>query len=226
LQSLDLLDRGLVVRLSEQGGFDRDRDRGEHDGDGNDDGEKDRVVPTQAHLRTSSSNYQGPSHEQKVNVRAGTEALKGPERKNIIYQVHSSQAPKSRFKDVGAISAASHLTYTVRLRSWNCSCAAFAYEAFPGRNYSSWKPWLELNEEDDQRGGDGKSEVECQELEIGGLSFDGDVDGEKNGEEGRVPVCKHLLACLLAERWEGVLGVHVKEREIGREEMAGSGCEV
>jgi len=35
------------------------------------------------------------------------------------------------------------------------------------------------------------------------------------GEED-VPLCKHLLACVLVERWRGV-----EERVVGREEMAG-----
>ena len=55
----------------------------------------------------------------------------------------------------------------------------------------------------------------------------GDVHGHEwwgglmrveKGEE--VPLCKHLLACVLAERWEMVRGM-VGEREVGREEMAG-----
>ena len=41
--------------------------------------------------------------------------------------------------------------------------------------------------------------------------------GEGGGE---VPLCKHLLASLLAERWD-VIGGLVEEREVGREEMAG-----
>jgi len=41
-----------------------------------------------------------------------------------------------------------------------------------------------------------------------------------------VPVCKHLLACLLAERWEAALGGYVIERRVGREEMAGIAAEV
>jgi len=51
------------------------------------------------------------------------------------------------------------------------------------------------------------------------LSLDG------RGREGGVPVCKHLLACLLGERWGDVLGSYVKEKEVSREEMAGYGAE-
>ena len=38
--------------------------------------------------------------------------------------------------------------------------------------------------------------------------------------EADVPLCKHLLACVLAEHWS-VSGGMVEEREVGREEMAG-----
>ena len=42
--------------------------------------------------------------------------------------------------------------------------------------------------------------------------------GVAKGED--VPLCKHLLASLLAERWEVARDV-VEEREVGREEWAG-----
>lgn len=65
--------------------------------------------------------------------------------------------------------------------------------------------------------------VDIKEKSFGGLSFNGLRDGD--GEpDGAVPCCKHLLACLLAERWEGVLGGFVKEKRVGREEMAGLGA--
>ncbi len=43
--------------------------------------------------------------------------------------------------------------------------------------------------------------------------------GLMRGRE-EVPLCKHLLACVLAERWGMVRGM-VEEREAGREEIAG-----
>lgn len=46
----------------------------------------------------------------------------------------------------------------------------------------------------------------------GGLMLQG------SGEE--VPICKHLLACLLAEWWNVAEGM-VEERVVGRGEMAG-----
>ncbi|KAH8677690.1 hypothetical protein BX600DRAFT_431022 [Xylariales sp. PMI_506] len=61
--------------------------------------------------------------------------------------------------------------------------------------------------------------------EFGGLSSDGRPKpgrGYATGEENMaVPCCKHLLACVLAERWSAVLGDYVHERSVGREEAAG-----
>jgi hypothetical protein len=236
LQSLDLLDRGLVVRVVEEV-------LGEDIvGDGRKD--QQRVIPPQAHVHlpeSSNSQIQAQGQGQAIherNVQTVNEAATKPgehrKRRNVIYLVRSSQAPKSRFKDRGAGFTEGGLTYTVRLESWNCSCAAFAFESFPGQSLAqNQKPWLSLDE--DENGGrdwglggekDGKemgggvegrkSEVEW---EFGGLSCDGKDDG------GKVPVCKHLLACILVERWGGVLGSYVKERVVGREEMAGLGCE-
>ncbi|KAK2069829.1 hypothetical protein P8C59_004376 [Phyllachora maydis] len=54
---------------------------------------------------------------------------------------------------------------------------------------------------------------------FGGLSLDGTEDSVSETEA--VPVCKHLLACLLAERWKAALGRYVVERRVRKEEMAG-----
>jgi hypothetical protein len=59
------------------------------------------------------------------------------------------------------------------------------------------------------------------EWTFGGASLDGSAAGAGAGAGEGVPVCKHLLACLLAERWSVALGRYVVERRVGREEMAG-----
>lgn len=70
-------------------------------------------------------------------------------------------------------------------------------------------------------GGDGGVEEEG----VMGGDEDGDAD-ESQGfgglmrGDGEVPVCKHLLACYLVERWGGFDGC-VEERVVGREEMGG-----
>lgn len=51
--------------------------------------------------------------------------------------------------------------------------------------------------------------------EFGGLS----VDGRESDGSG-VPCCKHLLACVLVERWPAVLGGYAKERSVTRGVMA------
>lgn len=74
------------------------------------------------------------------------------------------------------------------------------FSAFPA------KPWSHEGEED------GKAvteEGEGQEWMVGGLSLGQDV-----------PMCKHLLACVLAERG-GMFGGYVKTREVSVEELAG-----
>jgi hypothetical protein len=116
-----------------------------------------------------------------------------------------SVASTSR-KTYNAFTAAT--PYVVRLDAWNCSCANFAFEAFPsaGRG-ATIGPATEVYEPCDEDAGD-------LETEFGGLSFDG-------REAGGVPCCKHLLACLLAERWGSVLGSYIVTRRASKEEMVG-----
>lgn len=52
---------------------------------------------------------------------------------------------------------------------------------------------------------------------FGGLSF----GQEEEGGGGMPPCCKHLLACVLAELWDVVLGRYVAQRKVTKEEMAG-----
>lgn len=116
--------------------------------------------------------------------------------------------------------------YVVYVESWNCSCAAFAFAAFPA--FLGGVPWRLDGDEGGHEhygmegegcgGGEGEKEEE-EEWEFGGLSLDG-----REGEGG-LPVCKHLLACVLGEKWEDVLGSYVKEKVVSREEMAGYAAE-
>ncbi|KAF7942702.1 uncharacterized protein EAE97_006156 [Botrytis byssoidea] len=159
-----------------------------------------------------------------------------------LYQVRSSQPPKwhsSRSASgAGAVTghAAAENTYTVHLDAWNCSCAAFAFSAFPASSSSSssthsypyiststpsasYFPWgLEISPDEEcsvslekQKGkGKGEGEGEEEKWQYGGWT-----------KTSQVPICKHLLACLLVERWGDVLGTFVRERVAGREEMGG-----
>jgi len=109
----------------------------------------------------------------------------------VVYYVRSSQRPRG-YKRGNNEGLEGSTSYEVRLKAWNCTCAAFAFAAF-----NSSAPRL-AQDEGAEKGGD--------EMRFGGLL---------RGEE--VPVCKHLLACVLAER----MGGYVEEKVVGREEMAG-----
>ncbi len=185
-------------------------------------GHTQTVYPPQAHIHLPSC-----SPSSKNAKDSGDDEKK--RKRNAIYLVRSSQPTKSRFSTTstsGGGTGWAGTLYTVRLNAWNCTCAAFAFSCFPRSSYypSLAAPWdISKGGEDEDfpaRGQQGRKEE--SKWEFGGLSLDG-KDGERG--EGQIPVCKHLLACLLAERWENVLGNYVKERVVGMEEMAGYAAE-
>jgi hypothetical protein len=133
--------------------------------------------------------------DQSTNINKKKEGYE-----NAIYYVRSAQqtTSNSRFRD--PVASSTH--YEVRTASWSCSCPAFVFSAFPPAKTTK-------NEGD----GDGYAVMEEEEegkgWRVGGLSLGGDV-----------PMCKHLLACVLAERG-GLFGGYVKTREVSVEELAG-----
>ncbi|PSK57868.1 hypothetical protein B9Z65_9070 [Elsinoe australis] len=105
--------------------------------------------------------------------------------------------------------------HRVRLEAGHCSCPGFAFEMFPSGPSSRAQG----------RGGriDGQGDAGC----VRGL---GDWVAPGNGGDGafasllrggETPMCKHLLACLLVERCEGLFGGVVRDREVGVEEWVG-----
>ncbi|CAD0093772.1 unnamed protein product [Aureobasidium vineae] len=121
-----------------------------------------------------------------------------PDRKNAVYYVRSAQqtSSNSRFRD----PMASTMHYEVRTSSWSCSCPAFVFSAFPANSADN------KEQEEDEAA---TVQTEDQEWMVGGLSLGKDV-----------PMCKHLLACMLAERG-GPFGGYVKTKEVSVEELAG-----
>ncbi|KAJ3520653.1 hypothetical protein NM208_g13622 [Fusarium decemcellulare] len=95
--------------------------------------------------------------------------------------------------------------YMVHLNAWNCSCASFTLDAFPSRPI----PATEQTQRPHPRDG---------EWSFGGVSLDARGDAP--------PCCKHLLACLLVDKWPGLLGRYAEERIVSRDEMAGIVAEV
>lgn len=196
LQALDLLDRGLVTRIIQVI---------PNSSTNNQEDVVKTIIPPQAHIHLP-----GPPEQEDERQREADLVPAG----NTIYLVRSAQDARSKTGAGSRYNASAlGISYTVRLEAWNCSCAAFAFSAFPAATSFGLKSWAvdegkELEE--------GKAGVEW---EFGGMSNDGKYGGS-------VPCCKHLLACLLSERCGSFLGGSVKERKVGREEMAGLGAEI
>lgn len=211
LPALDLLDRRLVTRFVLQDETISASNRGN----------PHSKQPLLSHVAGNASSppsfnldsdIQEPHHESKVQ--------------KTVYYVRSSHS-RSRFASKHSKSSTSStegVHYEVRLQAWNCTCAAFAFAAFSGE----WErpPDLGLEHVDVHGlGSDGNGGSGGNDSVLGGEPTNGGdgrdrwkIGGVTIGED--IPVCKHLLACVLAERIQG-LGAFVEERIVGREELAG-----
>ena len=155
-----------------------------------------------------------PGSEQETGLRTDPEATTGvscEEKKNVVYYVRSSTSTHSGPGRPRQYTAHTEvINYEVRLIAWNCSCPAFTFGALAA---------LEFPAEERNQGARG--------ARLGGGILAGEggwrFGGLGLGENGNVPVCKHLLACLLGEKI-GMLRGYVKESIIGREEAAGWGA--
>ncbi|GAP88950.1 putative ubiquitin carboxyl-terminal hydrolase family protein [Rosellinia necatrix] len=220
LPALDLLDRRLVTRVVLQQQQQQQQRQG--------------ITSSAAEIQddsvgggnSSSRSPNAPKQQANKNTNTTTATAgtgKPPTPPPPIYHlVHSAQQPPARRHQQAAPRRAA---YVVRLAAWNCTCAAFAFSAFPPSLSST------ITTTTTTTGGGGPdrgyrifSGVDADadtgpggsaEWEFGGISMDG-RDGD-----GGVPCCKHLLACVLAERWGAVLGGYVRERLVSREESAG-----
>ncbi len=125
---------------------------------------------------------------------------------HTFYHVQSSQS---------AGRSKTARSYIVQLAAWNCTCASFAFSAFPAL---ASEETFEIDQSCDARNSRPGDDTEYggATLDFGGMSVNG-----KDG--GAVPACKHILACVLADRWE-ILAQMVPERRIGGEEMAALGA--
>ena len=135
--------------------------------------------------------------------------------------------------------------YLVSLEAWNCTCAAFAFACVSELELEP-EPETELPPGERRVGEPGESKPEAgagagagageegkeerggserqrkrDEPGPAGWTFGGMTLFDAQDHSSVPPVCKHLLACLLADKWRGALGRYVTERVVGREEMAG-----
>ncbi|RPB00011.1 hypothetical protein L873DRAFT_1805792 [Choiromyces venosus 120613-1] len=109
-----------------------------------------------------------------------------------VYYVKSTQSlSRGKFSTAGPV-------YEVRTKAWSCSCSGFAFSAFGALGV-----WEEGEQEVSVGGGGGED----------GWRWGGKIRG------GSPPVCKHLVACVLAERCSEMLGEYVIEKRVGLEEL-------
>ncbi|KAI1481393.1 hypothetical protein F4774DRAFT_49329 [Daldinia eschscholtzii] len=207
LPALDLLDRRLATRIVVS------------------------QYPPQGGTVASGPSSSSPlvDHEEK-----GQQEQPQDRRQHTFFIVRSAQPQRPR-RDASTFgtgsgagsSSAPGPRYVVRLDAWNCSCAAFAFAAFPRGEDREIGPYAidpvsssssSLSSSRARGVGDnGDEDGDELSWQFGALSIDGT---EGSGIAG-VPCCKHLLACVLAEKWSAVLGGYVDERIVGREEAAG-----
>ena len=202
LQALDLLDRGLVTRVVQVTPSTTSEPQAT------------TVRPPQAHIHLPVTEHSESGDGEQPEGQGVNQGQKRNE--NTIYLVRSAQSTHSRSASSSSrYSTAQGHSYIVRLTAWNCSCAAFAFSAFPASTSGPFSPRFE----DTASGARDAPETDTA-WEFGGLSSNGTA-----GHGEGVPCCKHLMACLMAERWERVLGGYVKQMRVGREEMAGLGAD-
>jgi len=111
--------------------------------------------------------------------------------KSVHYVKSTQSLSRGKFSASGSV-------YEVRTKAWSCSCSGFAFAAFGG---------LGIREEDEQ-GAEKEEEGEGDRWRWGGM-----IRG------GSPPVCKHLVACVLAERCSEMLGGYVIERRVSLGEL-------
>ena len=216
LPALDLLDRGLVTRLVPSR---------------NTSTKHPASTPTVPD--TGATTSADPVESEVFYVQSASAAT------SQHHPKHTGAEPQGRFRDAlassssskGRRSAAQTTYYEVRLDSWNCSCAAFAFSSFtcltksededhPPPIESAYGTAGPLQDEDEEGIADVAAERTAAEWRFGGtLTLPNATAG--------VPVCKHILAAVMARAAPKLFvdGVHVNvKRELGREEMASWGA--
>lgn len=219
LPALDLLDRGLITRIRaalprvEQPSVEqsyltvqRDNRSNQHQDPGSDTPGVSRTLYAQ---RDQSQSRAGATGDQRAlrydDADAGQEL---PRRQLSTYYVRSAQQPSSRGNSRYRNAIYEHPTsYEVRLDAWSCSCPAFAFSAFPAApaSTSSTGPQDDVGPYANVFGADQSSHGWC----FGGLT-----------SGTNMPVCKHLLACVLVEH-TAMFALFVEERTVSVEELAG-----
>lgn len=124
-----------------------------------------------------------------------------------------SLATRTSQRHRGSTSSTSSTTptqYVVRLEAWSCTCVNFVFDTFasPAFNVPDTNEAMLTHSYDttSSYGGSG----------VGGLPTTTPTSNDMTS------CCKHLLACLLAERCQQVIqGAQIGERKVRKEELVG-----
>lgn len=132
------------------------------------------------------------------------------------YYVRSDQPPSSRWSKKPARPTAT--TYSVRPTAWFCSCPAFLFAAFA----SAPKP-VATSRHPDFTSRKWEADEFARVWDM--METHGWVWGGRMLGIHAPPVCKHLLACVLAENCGGLFMPFVNRVELGLAEMVGMGVD-
>ncbi|USP80780.1 uncharacterized protein yc1106_08054 [Curvularia clavata] len=239
--ALDVLDRHLVTRFRV-----RDEQDAHHEDDvvmfgAGDEGEAqeethihdDVELNENANTRKTTTSGTTPGTEEAT--ASSTDAIAPQQTTSLdtnhpaIYYVRSAQHHRSSRYTTTTSNSTYDPTphYQVRLSAWNCSCPAFTFAAFPACSSPDPHPSSPFvpvdpfqvpqdldrhgHEEDGGDDDDDDNDDNAGTWSFGGVSLGDDVP----------PVCKHLLACLLADKCSGLFGDKVQERWVSGDEAAG-----
>ncbi|KAL6879606.1 hypothetical protein HDV57DRAFT_518277 [Trichoderma longibrachiatum] len=161
------------------------------------DGEQKAAAATHA-IRAEAGARSPDEHE---NATSGIISNNGQESDIVtgricMYAVQSEASTTSRRRKSHAPSKPR--TYAVHLNAWNCSCGSFALDAYS--HYDT-----------NNRDRNPFQSSASSSLRLGSLEAAPHDD---------FPCCKHLLACLLAEKWKTSPGHDREKYTITKEELA------
>ncbi|KAL1891101.1 hypothetical protein Cpir12675_005109 [Ceratocystis pirilliformis] len=200
LPALDLIDRGFVVRIPV------------------------KTMPTAAEAEAIIV------AETTAATAAQTQAKRLPG-----FLVYSATTPSTHFHGhrkrastaaslSGTMASIGGKVHLVSLTAWNCSCPSFAYDSFASHYHSNRNDGDEeskqeyVGEKSGNGGQYGQNSV-GHGARVPGERVSGDVFGGLT-RESSPPCCKHILACLLAERCN-LTDEEMPERTLTREQLAG-----
>ncbi|KAI9886076.1 MAG: hypothetical protein M1823_002149 [Watsoniomyces obsoletus] len=121
----------------------------------------------------------------------------------VIFYVHSTQNASARGRSHGA-SWLMPTTYEVRLTAWSCTCPGFILTAT-----SKTMTVVHEQEDQDSRQPDSAGSGRSENGHFGGVTL-----GMK-----MPPICKHLLACYMAQHCPGLFRGHVEQKKVSKEEL-------